>query len=194
MSKIAIIYHTGYGHTGVVAEHVARGVSDAGVEATLLKIESPTQDFTDILAAAATSDGIIFGAPTYMGDVSVGLKAFFEASSKAWYGGEWKDKVAAGFTNSFNVAGDKAHALNSIFTLAMQHGMIWAGTGIPSGSLGKPVVDTSVEIVNRFGYNIGLATQADNGPADQTPGAGDLEFARQFGERVGRVTAKLANT
>lgn len=192
MAKIAIVYHTGFGHTGVVAEHVAKGVRDGGGDATLLKIEDASQDFTEILTAAKAADGIIFGAPTYMGDVSVGLKAFFEASSKAWYGGEWKDKVAAGFTNSFNVAGDKAHALNSIFTLAMQHGMIWAGTGIPSGSLGKPNVDTSADIVNRFGYNIGLATQADNGPPDQTPGAGDLEFARQFGHRVAQVTAKFA--
>ncbi|MEY3234303.1 MAG: hypothetical protein RL230_1574 [Pseudomonadota bacterium] len=29
MTKIATIYHSGYGHTAAVAEHVAKGVTEA---------------------------------------------------------------------------------------------------------------------------------------------------------------------
>ena len=43
MTRIAIAYHSGYGHTKVLASSVAQGVRDAGVEAVLLKIDSATQ-------------------------------------------------------------------------------------------------------------------------------------------------------
>ena len=34
--KVAIVYHSGYGHTAVVAGHVAKGAGEVpGVEATL---------------------------------------------------------------------------------------------------------------------------------------------------------------
>jgi NAD(P)H dehydrogenase (quinone) len=129
---VAVVYHSGFGHTAVVAKSVIQGVTDAGGQALDLQIESAGQDFSAILEQASTADAIIFGAPTYMGDVSAALKAFFEASGKIWYGRGWHDKLAGGFTNSFNVAGDKAHSLNSIFTLAMQHGMIKStGLAIP---------------------------------------------------------------
>lgn len=188
MSKIAIIYHSGYGHTAVVAEQVAKGVKDAGGQALLLKLESAAQDFSAILEEATSADAIIFGAPTYMGDVSVPLKAFFEASSKIWFTLGWKDKVAGGFTNSMNFAGDKAQALNSILTLAMQHGMIWVGTGLPSGAHSNS--DAAPDVVNRLGYSIGVATQSDNASPDITPPAGDREFARLYGVRIAEITQK----
>ena len=38
--KVAIVYHSGYGHTAAVAEHVAKGAAEAaGAEATLYKVE-----------------------------------------------------------------------------------------------------------------------------------------------------------
>jgi NAD(P)H dehydrogenase (quinone) len=191
MTKVAIVYHSGFGHTEVVAKSVAQGVTDGGAEAILLKIENAGQDFTNILEQASSADAIIFGSPTYMGDVSAALKAFFEATSNIWYGGEWRDKVAGGFTNSFNAAGDKAHALNSMVVLAMQHGMIWTGTGMPAASHGKQIPDMSPDQVNRFSYSVGVATQSNNLSPDVTPGAGDKEFARLYGVRIANITTKL---
>ena len=189
MTKIAIIYHSGYGHTAVVAEHVAKGVTEAGGEAALLKIESAAQDFSVILDEATTADAIIFGAPTYMGDISAPLKAFFEASSKVWFTLGWKDKVAGGFTNSLSFAGDKANSLNSILTLAMQQGMIWVGTGLAPGAHSNS--DAAPDVVNRLGYYVGVATQSDNVAPDITPPAGDREFARLYGVRVTEITKKM---
>ena len=66
-TNVAIVYHSGYGHTAVVAEHVAKGAREVpGVEASLYKAEdlsNPDKGPWDQLAAA---DAIIFGAPTYM--------------------------------------------------------------------------------------------------------------------------------
>ncbi len=189
MTKIAIIYHSGYGHTAVVAAQVAQGVTDAGGEAVLLKIDSAAQDFSAILDEATQADAIIFGAPTYMGDISAPLKAFFEASSKVWFTLGWKDKVAGGFTNSLSFAGDKAHSLNSILTLAMQHGMIWVGTGLPPGAHSNS--DAAPDVVNRLGYYVGVATQSDNASPEITPPAGDREFARLYGIRITEITKKM---
>jgi NAD(P)H dehydrogenase (quinone) len=187
--KVAIVYHSGYGHTAVVAESVAQGVRDAGGEPVVLMIENAGQDFTEILDAATTADAIIFGAPTYMGDVSAPLKAFFEASSKVWFVQGWKDKLAGGFTNSLSFAGDKAHALNSIFTLSQQHLMVWVGAGQPGGAHSNS--DAGENNVNRMGYYIGVATQSDNAPADVTPPAGDREFARLYGVRMATMAARF---
>lgn len=189
MTKIAIIFHSGYGHTAVVATSIAQGVIDAGGEPIMLRIEDANQDFAPILAAATDADAIVFGAPTYMGDISYPLKAFFEASSKVWFVSGWKDKLAGGFTNSASFAGDKANSLGSIMTLAMQHLMIWVGGGQPGGD--HTNTDAGADNVNRLGYYIGVATQSDNAGADITPPAGDREFARLYGVRITQIAHKL---
>ena len=52
-------------------------------------------------------------------------------------GGEWSGKVAGGFTNGLTYGGNKDHTLGSMFVLAMQHGMIWVGTGLPARQHGR---------------------------------------------------------
>ncbi|MDX2237499.1 MAG: flavodoxin family protein [Hyphomonadaceae bacterium] len=190
MSKIAIIHHSGYGHTAVVADAVAQGARDAGAEVSVIRLEGPGQDFAPALAAADGADAIIFGSPTYMGDVSATLKAFFEASSKAWASGAWRDKIAAGFTNSLSLSGDKSNTLGSILVFAMQHGMIWVGTGLPPGNANGNST-SAPDAVNRLSYSVGLATQSDNASPEVTPSAGDRETARLFGARIARVAAAL---
>jgi NAD(P)H dehydrogenase (quinone) len=190
MTTVAIVYHSGYGHTAVVAEEVAAGVRAAGAAANLLKIEGLTQDFAAMLDEASKADAIIFGSPTYMGDVSAPLKAFFEASSKVWYAQGWKDKVAGGFTNSLSLAGDKANTLGSIHILAMQQGMIWVGTGMMPGNMSGNST-SAPDAVNRLSYAQGLATQSDNAGPDVTPPAGDKETARLYGARIATIAGKL---
>lgn len=189
MTKVAIIYHSNTGHTGVVAQQVAAGVEDGGSEAVLLKIESASQDFTEILDQANQADAIIFGSPTYMGDISSPLKAFFEATSYVWFQLGWKDKLAGGFTNSLNLAGDKAHALNSMLVLAMQHGMIWVGAGQAPAAHSN--FDATPNTVNRLGFSIGVGTQSDNVSHEISPPTGDRKFARLYGKRIAQLLPKL---
>ena len=93
--NIAIVYHSGFGHTAKLAEYIALGVSQvAEVEGYLLSVDNIDWD---ILASA---DVIVMGCPTYMGSASAPFKAFMDASSKAWSQQIWQGKLAAGFTNS----------------------------------------------------------------------------------------------
>jgi multimeric flavodoxin WrbA len=138
----------------------------------------------DTLGAA---DAIIMGSPTYMGSVSWQFKKFADASSKPWYSQVWKDKVFAGFTNSATMNGDKHSTLHYLFTLAMQHSGIWVGTGMmPSNSKAAQRND-----LNFVGSSSGAMAQT---PSDASPGEmlpGDLETARQFGQRVAAIAARL---
>src|SRR5438876_3767274 len=154
MTQIAIVYHSGYGHTARQAEAVARGVrSSPGAIAHLVRVEDVEQHWATLAAA----DAIAFGAPTYMGSASAPFKAFMDASSKAWGAGSWKDKVAAGFTNSASQNGDKLATLQQFAIFAAQHGMIWVGLGLPPGnnsSKGSP------EDLNRLGSFLGAMGQS----------------------------------
>ncbi|MEX3935495.1 flavodoxin family protein [Paraburkholderia phymatum] len=184
MSKIIIVYHSGYGHTKKLAEAVLAGTLDGGADARLIAVG----ELDDAgWAALDAADAIIFGAPTYMGGPSADFKKFADASSKPWFGQKWKDKIAAGFTNSATMNGDKFSTIQYFVTLAMQHSMIWAGTGMmPSNT--KAATRNDLNYVGGF---TGLLSQS---PADATPEEaplpGDIETAKVFGARIAAVTAR----
>ncbi len=185
MTVIAIIHHSGYGHTHRQAEFVQQGVSKTGAEAHFLTIDAngdlPPEGW-DILVK---SDGIIFGSPTYMGGPSWQFKKFADASSKPWFAQAWRDKFAAGFTNSASVNGDKFNTITYFITLAMQHSMAWVGTGLmPANS--KAATRESVN------YLAGYSGALSQSPSDASPAemfAGDLATAEAFGERFGTFVA-----
>jgi len=188
MSKVAIVYHSGYGHTAVLAEQIAQGVRDAGQTAVLLHIENAAQDFAPLIDEITQADAVVFGAPTYMGDVSGVFKVFADATSSAFFTGAWKDKLAAGFTNSHSFSGDKLHALSSLAILAAQHGMNWINLGIPSPNV--TAAERGPETLNRVGSFIGLAAQSDNASPEITPPQGDRETARLLGVRVAEAAVR----
>ncbi len=47
---------------------------------------------------------------------------------------KWRNKVAAGFTNSGAQNGDKLHSLISMALFAAQHGMLWVGLDLKPGN------------------------------------------------------------
>ena len=182
MSKIVIVYHSGYGHTKKVAEAVA---ASSGGELIAIDAEGnlPEGGWEQIAAA----DMVVFGSPTYMGSVSWQFKKFADASSKPWFTQVWKDKLAAGFTNSATLNGDKLSTVHYLFTLTQQHGMIWVGAGMLPSNAKRHTRDD----INNLGGYAGLitATPSDASTDEMVPG--DLATARQFGERIKDVTARL---
>ncbi|KAF4516633.1 hypothetical protein B566_EDAN003381 [Ephemera danica] len=182
MSKITVVYHSGYGHTQRMAEAVA-----AGAGAELLAIDAEGNLPAGGWDALAASDAIIMGSPTYMGSVSWQFKKFADASSKAWFGQQWKDKLFAGFTNSASMNGDKLSTLHYLFTLAMQHSGLWVGTGLmPSNN--KAAQRNDINYVASFSGAM-AQTPSDAGVDEMLPG--DIETARLFGQRVAATAARL---
>jgi len=69
--SMAVAYHSGFGHTAVLADAVAAGAREAGADVSVIAVDHMTDEDWDILDAA---DGIVFGSATYMGNVSAGFK------------------------------------------------------------------------------------------------------------------------
>jgi multimeric flavodoxin WrbA len=182
MSKIVIVYHSGYGHTKRVAEYVSEG---AGGELLAIDAEGNLPDGGWEKLAAA--DAIIFGTPTYMGGPSWQFKKFADASSKVWFGSGWKDKVFGGFTNSASFSGDKQNTLVYLNTLASQHGGIWVSLGmLPSNTKAAQRTD-----LNNLGGSVGAMAQSpSDAGVDEIP-QGDLDTAKAYGARVAGIAARL---
>jgi len=183
MSKIVIVFHSGYGHTAKVAQAVAEGSGGS-----LLAIDAegnlPAGGWEQLAAAKA----IVFGSPTYMGSVSWQFKKFADASSKPWFTQAWKDKIAAGFTNSATMNGDKLSTLHYLFTLSQQHGMLWLGTGMmPSNSKAAARDD-----LNYVGSSSGLMTTTPSDASADEMVPGDLATARAFGQRIAQSVSRIA--
>jgi NAD(P)H dehydrogenase (quinone) len=181
--KIVIVFHSGYGHTAKVAQAVAEGSGGA-----LLAIDAEGNLPAGGWEQLAAADAIVFGSPTYMGSVSWQFKKFADASSKPWYSQQWKNKLAAGFTNSASMNGDKHSTLHYLITFSQQHSMLWVGTGMmPANSKAATRND-----INYVASSSGLmtATPSDASVDEMIPG--DIETARLFGQRVAAAAALLA--
>jgi len=182
MTKVAVVFHSGYGHTVKQAEAVAKGANGTLVAIDAEGNISDTQ--WEILHSAAA---IVFGSPTYMGSVSWQFEKFADASSKPWYSQQWKDKLFGGFTNSATMNGDKHSTLHYFFTLAMQHSGIWVGTGLmPSNAKSAKRDD-----VNYVGSSAGAMMQTPSDASADEVNPGDLETARLYGERIAKIASQF---
>ena len=196
MALVAIVYHSGFGHTKRQAEAVAQGVRDAGADVALHAAEEFPAPKDNQYAAPwdvlEKADAIVFGCPTYMGSVTAGLKVFMENSSGVWFQQSWKDKLAGGFSNSGSLAGDKLNTLQDIMCFAGQHSMLWVPLGMmPPGDddVGAPGAP------NRMGGFLGAYAQSRNTASpEESPPSGDLETARFYGSRIASLAARMAAT
>jgi len=192
MSRIAVVYHSTYGHTRLQAEAVLRGAqSVSSIAAQLSTAEEATACIDELDGAEA----IIFGCPTYMGSMSAGMKAFIEVSAKKWFTLAWKDKVAGAFTNSSSFSGDKLNTLVGLVINAMQHGMIFVGLGmLPSSNRPEEmnqIAGPGPESHNRVGSYIGPMSASFQVNAPGAPCKGDIETAEIYGRRVAEITLQL---
>ena len=180
-SAISIVFHSGYGHTENLARAVAEGSGGA-----LLSIDAQGDLAPEAWERLSASRAIVFGSPTYMGNVSWQFKKFADASAAVWAKQGWKDKLAAGFTNSAGINGDKLAALHAMFTLSQQQGMLWVGTGmLPANAKSSTRND-----LNYLASFAGLmaATPADASVAEMNDG--DLATARAFGQRIADIVRR----
>lgn len=192
MTKIAIIYHSLYGHTKLQAEAVCRGAQSVPSITAQLYTAAEAAERLDELD---TADAIILGCPTYMGSMSAGMKVFIEVAAKKWFTLAWKNKIAGAFTNSSSFSGDKLNTLVGLVINAMQHGMIFVGLGMmPSANRPddmKQIAGPSPDAHNRVGSFIGPMAASFQVNPPGAPGKGDLETAEMYGRRVAEITLQF---
>lgn len=172
-STIAVVYFSENGATKRLAKTIAGGIKQVGSKAHLLPIESNkivNGRFVDpeLLRQLTKADGIMFGSPTYMGDVAAQFKAFADATSELRSSCALANKFAAGFTTGSSIAGELNYCLNSLFVLSQQHGMIWIS------------MDAQSRGFNPLGSAVGLISHNQNGIFT----AQDLVSAQKFGMHI----------
>jgi NAD(P)H dehydrogenase (quinone) len=194
MPNVAIVYFSGTGHTHLMADAIANGAGQvSGTKVESLRIigeqivNGRWQDDT-ILEKLNQADAIIFGSPTYMGGVAAQFKAFIDAASEVWLRQGWKDKLAAGFTHSSSLSGDKQGTLLYMAINAAQHSMIWVNPGeMSSFLLGKD------DGVNRLGSYMGVmgSSPLDMSGKPAEIDSGDKLTAEKFGMRMAEMVQKF---
>lgn len=193
MSTLTVVFQSERGHTKVLAEAVLKGITQVpGVAGQLLEVSGKEviegrYRNDEMMKQLDASDGIVFGCATYMGSGSAVFKAFLEAAFRPhWFEQRWKDKIAAGFTNSASQSGDKLSTLLQLTVFAMQMGMIWVGV---SDLPGNNWSGGSRNDVNRLGTWVGAMGQSN---ADEpAPSVGDIETAERLGHRVALICRRF---
>jgi NAD(P)H dehydrogenase (quinone) len=193
MANLAVVFQSGKGHTKALAEAILKGINSVeGASGQLLEIRG--QDVKDgrfandaLMSVLDGSDGIVFGCATYMGSASAIFKAFLEAAfMPRWFEQRWKDKVAAGFTNSASQNGDKLTTLFQLSIFAMQMGMVWVGVSDLPGNNWSGGARSDL---NRLGSWMGAMGQSN---ADEdVPSVGDIGTAQRLGTRVAVITRRF---
>jgi NAD(P)H dehydrogenase (quinone) len=189
MAHIAIVFHSGIGHTAAAAEALERGVTSVpGATSSLHRIhEGQIADGRwsddDVMGALSGADAIVFGSATYMGMVSWQFKAFADATAPMWMTSAWKDKIAGGFTASGFASGDKVVTLHYLATLAAQLRMIWVGAGEMSSRLTGDGRD-----VDQWGFYMGVGVVG--GQPGQPTNEGDLATCTAYGARIAAATLR----
>jgi NAD(P)H dehydrogenase (quinone) len=189
MTNITIIYFSGTGHTHLMAEAIATGITknpDSNVQLLRItgeQIVNGRWKDEAMVASLNSADAIVFGSPTYMGGVAAQFKAFVDGTSSAWAQQLWKDKIAGGFTHSGGLSGDKQGTLIYLGINAAQHSMIWVGAGEMSQPNG----------VNRLGSSTGVMGQAVpdfSGTKTVELDAGDRLSCELYGQRIAVATQR----
>ena len=188
MKTVAIVYHSGMGNTARIAEAVAvgaEGVDGIRVERCAIvgsRITEGRWEDAATMSTLASSDAIVFGAPTYMGMVSGPFKCFADATAELWFSMAWKDKIAGGFTTSGYASGDKVMTLHYMATLAAQLRMVWVGPAAPPSNLTNDGED-----IDRWEFYLGLGARGHAPPEDGFPDDGDIRTAEHYGARIARA-------
>ncbi len=140
MPYILILYYSRYGATQNLAQFVARGVEQAGMEALIRTIPSvsPTCEATEPAipetgAIYASKDdlkncaGLALGSPTRFGNMAAPMKYFWDTTSSLWINGDLIDKPAAVFTSTSTLHGGQESTLLTMMLPLLHHGMVLMG-------------------------------------------------------------------
>ena len=123
MAKALVVYDSVTGHTEKMAQAIADGLRESGLDVDVKKVDGTTLD--DLAAA----DAIVMGSPTYFSTMTAKMKAFVDKSVDLWPGepAKLKDKIGAAFTSCAGAEGGNETTLLSLIRAMLWHGMVIVG-------------------------------------------------------------------
>jgi NAD(P)H dehydrogenase (quinone) len=197
MSKVLVLYYSSYGHIERMAEAVAEGARQAGVEAVIRRVpELVPEDVArksnfklDQKAPIATVaelpdyDAIIVGVPTRFGNMAAQMKNFLDQTGGLWAQGKLIGKVASVFTSSNTQHGGQESTILTTHVVLLHLGMIIVG--LPYSFPGQ--MDMA-DITGGSPYGASTIAGADG---SRQPSNNELAGARFQGRHVAEIANKL---
>ena len=198
MTKVLILYYSSYGHIERMAQAVAEGIKDAGVQGGIKRVpELVSEDVAkqsgyklDQAAPIATVaelpdyDAIIFGSGTRFGVMTSQMRNFLDQTGPLWFKGALVGKIGSVFTGSATQHGGQESTILSMIPTLLHHGMIVVG--LPYSFEGKSRTD---EITGCSPYDASTITRPDG---SRMPSDNELAGARFQGRHVAQIAAKLS--
>jgi NAD(P)H dehydrogenase (quinone) len=200
--KVLVVYYSMYGHIYTMAQAIEEGakkVRGAHVEVCRVPETLPDEVLKKMGALEAqksqthiricnmedlaSSDAIIFGAPTRFGNMCGQMRQFLDATGGLWGKGALVGKIGSVFTSSATQHGGQESTILSFHSTLLHHGMIIVG--LPYAFEGQMRID---EVTGGSPY--GASTIA-GGDGKRMPSENELNGARYQGRHVAEIAAKL---
>ena len=199
MSKILVVYYSGYGHVETLAGAIAEGARQvAGAEVTAKRVaelvpeavarkagmkleqDAPVADPKEL----ADYDAVIFGTPTRFGNMAAQMRNFLDQTGGLWANGALIGKVGSVFVSTATQHGGQETTITSFHTSLLHHGMVIVGVPYSCAGLSE-----GAEVSGGTPYGASTIAGADG---SRQPSENELEIARFQGKHVAEIAAKLA--
>ncbi|MAZ40066.1 MAG: NAD(P)H-quinone oxidoreductase [Legionellales bacterium] len=195
MSYILVLYYSRHGATRKLAELIARGIEESGLEARLRTVPNVSQNceatesnIPEVGAPFVTLDdlaqcaGLALGSPTRFGNMAAPLKHFLETTSGLWLNGTLVNKPAAVFTSTSSLHGGQETTLTSMMLPLLHHGMMIVGV---------PYTEPALVATNTGGTPYGASHVA--GSDNNNPISDDeKKIALCLGRRLAKIVQSLS--
>ena len=193
---ILILYYSHSGAVANMAEHMARGVEKAGIEARIRTVPSVSADTNATAAQIPESgplycteedlrhcSGLILGSPVRFGNMAAAMKYFLDGTTNLWLTGELVNKPAAVFTSSSSLHGGQESTLLTMMLPLLHHGMIMAGVPYTEAELMDTQTGGTPYGVSHF------AGKQSNLPLSQD----ETALCQAQGQRIATLAKRLEN-
>ncbi|MGB1907802.1 MAG: NAD(P)H:quinone oxidoreductase [Spongiibacter sp.] len=190
---VLVLYYSRHGATRRLAENIARGVEQGGVEARLRTVpavstvcEATASDIPDDGHLYATEEdlrdcaGLALGSPTRFGNMAAAMKYFIDGTSALWMSGAMIGKPATVFTASASMHGGQESTLLTMMIPLLHHGMVIAGL---------PYSESALNTTTAGGTPYGASHVA--GTDGRELDKHELELAVAQGRRLAGLALKL---
>lgn len=140
MQTILILYYSSGGSTKSLANLIARGVEEQGVEAiirTVPRVSANNQSTESLVPAEGdlyvtqeeleNCSGLAVGSPTRFGNMASPLKYFIDQTSETWMNGKLAGKPVTFFTSTSSLHGGQESTLLTMMLPFLHHGMLISG-------------------------------------------------------------------
>lgn len=194
---VLVLYYSRHGATYEMAQQIARGAEQSGIEARLRTVpavsatcEATSGTIPDQGALYCSQEdlanctGLALGSPTRFGNMAAPMKYFIDSTSALWLSGALINKPATVFSSSSSLHGGQESTLLTMMLPLLHHGMVLAGL---------PYSETELLSTTSGGTPYGathLAGRDSNRALDDT----EQKLCLAQGKRLGTLAQTLLDT